>query len=205
MKTKTCWLILVFILLGMTNAEAQIRLGLKGGYNYTNWSFGKLDLNKENKNGFFIGPTLKVSFPTKSSIGFSINASGLYDQRKLEVGEENPVKITAKMVAVPVNLQLDLMRGSSIELFVYAGPEFDFNLDKDEKILDAAKTWKFKDSGFSINVGAGILLLKFLQLSVNYNEVCRSTSEVTLQSVTDDLKTFKTKAKTGHVALTLYF
>lgn len=36
------------------HAKAQIRLGVKGGYNYTNWSFGKLKINKEDKNGFFV-------------------------------------------------------------------------------------------------------------------------------------------------------
>ena len=206
MRRFQCLLLLTaFLSLWMTNTQAQVRLGVKGGYNYTDWSFGKLKMNKEDKNGFFIGPTLKVSLPTKSSIGFSVNVSGLYDQRKVEVGTENPVKITSKMVAVPVNLQIDLLRGSSIELFAYAGPEFDFSLKNDDKILEAAKTWKFKESGFSLNAGAGVLLLRFLQLSVNYNLVCRSTNEVTMETVADDVKAFKTKANTGHVALTVYF
>ena len=121
------------------------------------------------------------------------------------VGDTDPVEVTSKMVAVPVNLQLDLLRGSSIELFAYAGPEFDFSLKNDDKILEAAKTWKFRESGFSLNAGAGILLMSFLQLSVNYNLVCRSTNEVTMETITDDVKSFKTKANTGHVALTIYF
>lgn len=206
MRRNLCLLVLTALLsLWMTNASAQLRLGVKGGYNYTKWSFGKLKVNKEDKNGFFIGPTLKVSLPTKSSIGFSLNVSGLYDQRKVQVGDTDPVEVTSKMVAVPVNLQLDLLRGSSIELFAYAGPEFDFSLKNDDKILEAAKTWKFRESGFSLNAGAGILLMSFLQLSVNYNLVCRSTNEVTMETITDDVKSFKTKANTGHVALTIYF
>ena len=206
MKRNALLLILTALLnFYAAEAGAQIRLGVKGGYNYTNWKFGKFDIKKEDKNGFFIGPTLKVALPTKSSIGVSLNVSGLYDQRKVRVGDDNPVDVTAKMVAVPVNFQIDLLRGSSLELFAYAGPEFDFSLKNDDKIIEAAKTWKFKESGFSLNAGAGILLLRFLQLSVNYNLVCRSTNEITMENVTDDVKSFKTKANTGHVALTVYF
>lgn len=196
----------VLTLWGMA-AKAQVHLGVKGGYNYTNWSFAKLDLKKDNKNGFFIGPTLKLSLPAMGkTLGFAINASALYDQRKVTVeGAGEPLDITAKMVAVPVNLQLDVFRGSSLELFVYAGPEFDFNVDKDQRVIDAARTWKFRDSAFSINAGAGILLLHCLQLSVNYNLVCGSTAEVTMREVTDNLKTFKTRANAGHVALAIYF
>ena len=147
-----------------TTATAQVRLGVKGGYNYTNWKFGKLDLKGDGKNGFFVGPTLKINLPAiVPAVGFGLNVSGLYDQRKVKVGEADPVEIKTKMVAVPVNLQLDFLRGSSLELFVFAGPEFDFNLDNDQHILDAARTWKFKDSAFSINAGAGILLLNCLQ------------------------------------------
>ena len=144
MRRNLCLLVLTALLsLWMTNASAQLRLGVKGGYNYTNWSFGKLKVNKEDKNGFFIGPTLKVSLPTKSSIGFSLNVSGLYDQRKVQVGDTDPVEVTSKMVAVPVNLQLDLLRGSSIELFAYAGPEFDILSvavwDKKDDTIESAK------------------------------------------------------------------
>lgn len=189
-----------------TTAMAQVRLGVKGGYNYTNWTFGKLDLKGDDKNGFFIGPTLKINLPAIApAVGFGLNVSGLYDQRKVKVGETDPVEIKTKMVAVPVNLQLDFLRGSSLELFVYAGPEFDFNLDNDQHIIDAARTWKFKDSAFSINAGAGVLLLNCLQLSVNYNMVCGATAEVTMESVTNDVKSFKTRANAGQVALTVYF
>lgn len=189
-----------------TTATAQVRLGVKGGYNYTNWKFGKLDLKGDDKNGFFVGPTLKINLPAiVPAVGFGLNVSGLYDQRKVKVGGADPVEIKTKMVAVPVNLQLDFLRGSSLELFVYAGPEFDFNLDNDQHILDAARTWKFKDSAFSINAGAGILLLNCLQLSVNYNMVCGATAEVTMRGVADDVKSFKTRANAGQLALTVYF
>ena len=189
-----------------THAQAQLRLGVKGGYNYTNWKFGQLKVKTEDKNGFFIGPSLKANLPSsKSGIGLGVNVSALYDQQKVAVGDENTVEITKKSVAFPVNLQIDVLRGSSVEFFVCAGPQFDFNLDNDETIIDASHTWKFKESGFSLNAGAGILLLHFLQLSVNYNMVCGSTAEVTMNSVMDDAKTFKSRANSGSVALAIYF
>ena len=93
-----------------TTATAQVRLGVKGGYNYTNWKFGKLDLKGDGKNGFFVGPTLKINLPAiVPAVGFGLNVSGLYDQRKVKVGEADPVEIKTKMVAVPVNLQLDFL------------------------------------------------------------------------------------------------
>ena len=50
MRRNLCLLVLTALLsLWMTNASAQLRLGVKGGYNYTNWSFGKLKVNKPSR------------------------------------------------------------------------------------------------------------------------------------------------------------
>ena len=44
-------------------ANAGVNFGIKGGYNITNFSFSEDVVSKENKQGFFIGPSLKIGIP----------------------------------------------------------------------------------------------------------------------------------------------
>ena len=46
-------------------ANAGLNFGIKGGYNITNFSLSNLSDNvaKDNQQGFFIGPSLKIGIP----------------------------------------------------------------------------------------------------------------------------------------------
>ena len=46
-----------------TSAQAQIKLGVKGGLNVTDMSLSASVIDKSNQTGFFIGPTVKLSLP----------------------------------------------------------------------------------------------------------------------------------------------
>ena len=67
--------------------------------------------------------------------------------------------------AVPVNLKWSFGLGSMLGAYIAAGPQFDFNIGN--------KTWtrelSLKKSTTSFNVGAGLKLIRHLQLGVNYN------------------------------------
>lgn len=163
-------------------AEAQIKFGLKGGLNITDMSLSKDVVKTSNQTGFFIGPTLKVKIPI---VGLGLDVSALYDQRSSEIkgvydlnDRELKQDLKQKSINIPVNLRYDLGLGDLAGIYFAAGPQFGFNLgSKSKKILDSDTEWKLKSSNFSINVGAGVMLLNHLQVGANYNIACGKTGE----------------------------
>lgn len=149
-------------------------------------SIDKKVFDSSNQTGFFIGPTLKFSLPL---IGLGIDIAALYDQRSAKVSDakENDGKETLKQQAIniPINLRYGIGLGSLTSIYFAAGPQFGFNVgDKDKKIFDEA-TWQLKKSTFSVNLGAGVSLIKYIEIGANYNIACGKTGEVTF---TDGVK-----------------
>ena len=194
--------IMVVAVMFATDAKAQLMIGVKGGYNLTDMSLNKEVLNSSNRNGFFIGPSVAFSLPF---FGLGIDASALYDQREVRLGDDPYTPVKAKMVTIPVNVRLNFATDGPLGLFVFAGPQFGFNLNGKEKVVDAAKTWKFRDSSFSVNLGGGVTLRRHLQLSVNYNVACGQTADVTVQSVSDEVLHNKVRIGAWQIAAALYF
>lgn len=206
MKGKHIFLPLLLFLLMATDAMGQVKFGVRGGYNITDMSVSKEVLQTDNRNGFFLGPTLKCEFPL---LGLGLDASVLYDQREAKVGEQQETTLTTKSVVVPVNLRKTFGDHSSLGLFVYAGPQIGFNLNDDEKVIDQARTWKYRESNFSVNLGGGLILFDWLQLSANYNVVCGRTADVTWTSARDaveeELKSKSAKANAWQISAAVYF
>lgn len=201
MKYQLKILLLVLALLPVT-CMAQLKFGVKGGLNLTKLSLNTNDI-KTNRNGFFVGPTLLFQLPV---LGLGFDVAALYDQREARIGDDPVTDIKQKSVAVPVNLRLAFAPDSPLSLFVFAGPQFNFNLNDQKKLLDSAREWRFKKSTMSVNVGGGAMLFKHLQLSVDYNIVCGETATInSLQEVADHVKEHKAKAHAWQVALAVYF
>ena len=160
-------------------AQAQFKFGLKGGLNITDMSFSSDVLESSNRAGFFIGPTVKFTLPI---VGLGVDASALYDQREAKAkvkGTDNKLKQQA--INIPVNLRYDIGLGSLAAVYLAAGPQFGFNIgDKHQTLIEDVSDWKLNTSNFSVNVGAGVMLLGHLQVGANYNIVCGKTGEVTV-------------------------
>ena len=161
-------------------------MGVKGGQNVSDMSIDKKVFDSSNQTGFFIGPTLKFSLPLT---GLGIDIAALYDQRSAKVSDakENDGKETLKLQAIniPINLRYGIGLGSLASIYFAAGPQFGFNVgDKDKKIFDEA-TWQLKKSTFSVNLGAGVSLIKHIEIGANYNIACGKTGEFTF---TDGVK-----------------
>ena len=158
-------------------AQAQFKFGLKGGLNITDMSFSSDVLESSNRAGFFIGPTVKFTLPI---VGLGVDASALYDQREVKVkGTDNKLKQQA--INIPINLRYDIGLGSLAAVYLAAGPQFGFNIgDKHQTLIEDVSDWKLNTSNFSVNVGAGVMLLGHLQVGANYNIVCGKTGEVTV-------------------------
>lgn len=172
-------LVLLFAAVALSMpSQAQVKFGLKGGLNLTSISAsGTLSDNLKNKEGFFVGPTIKIGLPVT---GLSLDASALYDQRSAKVEIDNASEtIKSQSLQIPINIRYGVGLGSVANLFAFAGPQFGFNLgDKNKKILDQLTNWTLRSSNISANVGVGATVLNHLQLTVNYNFALGKTGEI---------------------------
>lgn len=201
--------LLAMAMLCASNAQAQVKFGLKGGINVTSMSFNKEVLDANNRAGFFIGPTIKFTLPI---VGLGIDASALYDQReaKIKMGETESEPLKTQAINVPINVRYGFGLGETASIFLFAGPQFGFNVgDKNQSIFKDAAEWRLNSSNFSVNVGAGVMLLSHLQLSANYNIACGRTGDVTVSSavsdVYKDLTSSKGRTNAWQIALAYYF
>lgn len=166
-------------------AQAQLfKWGVKGGVN-----MAKLDLEglkAENTTGFFIGPMAEITIPI---VGLGVDAALLYSQRGGDYWKQQGLEI-------PVNLKYTIGLGSTLGVFVAAGPDFFFNF-KDIDWGDVEVTKKSAQVG--LNIGAGLKLIKHLQLGVNYQIPLSKTFGVVGSNEAD------AKTKTWQISLAYMF
>ena len=198
---------LVVLLATMTvAAQAQVKFGVKGGLNLTNMKFDNSIVDKSNQTGFFIGPTINFTLPV---VGLGIDASALYDQRSAKI-EGSEDKLKQQSIQIPVNLRYSFGLGNTASLYIFAGPQFGFNIgDKSANIVDNALGWRLKDSNLSANVGIGLMLLNHLQVSANYNIAMGTTGKFDLlkdvpDAIQDQVKG-KTKANAWQLSVAYFF
>lgn len=180
------FLLLVVCLAAMTTSvQAQgIKFGVKGGLNITKMSFSKDVVKSDNKTGFFVGPTLKISLPA----GFGVDIAALYDERSADVTggykeEESKVivntdgeTIKQKSIQVPVNLRYSIGLSSLAGLYLALGPQFGFPVA--DKVFDTDfGEYRLKDANLSINFGAGVYMLGHLEVGVTYNLAAGKSGE----------------------------
>ena len=171
MKKIFTTIVLMAAMLVAIPAKAGINFGIKGGYNITNFSFSGDVIAKDNQQGFFIGPSLKIGIPVLP-IGFEIAA--LYDQRDAKLEGE---KISQKSINIPINVRYELGLGDMAGIYVAAGPQFGFNIGDKSFNFDDVADYKLKDSNLSINLGAGVRLVTHLEIGFNYNIALGKTGE----------------------------
>lgn len=177
---------LVAFLCAMTwSVQAQgLKFGVKGGLNISKMSFSKDVFDSDNKTGFYVGPTIKLSLP----LGFGLDIAALYDQRSTDVktdakpsgttvavyaGDE---KITQKSIQIPVNLRYNIGLAASAGIYLAAGPQFGFPVG-DKVYNTKVGEYRLKDANLSINFGAGVYLLKHLEIGFTYNLAAGKSGE----------------------------
>ena len=203
MVRKVLLVALLALTLGVLEADAQLKLGVKVGMNLTEMRFSSNTLSRENRGGFFFGPTLKLAIPLLP-LGFDIAA--LYDQKEMDLEDgEKTWSVTTKQVNIPINARLTFGSSTSLAVFLFGGPQFGFSIDTDQNIVDNYRSWKRNKSLFSVNVGAGLLLGNIFQLSANYNIDCSKDGSVTINEVLDQLKEHNSKVNAWQLAATIYF
>lgn len=179
-------------------ASAQVKLGVKGGLNVSKMSVSSDVLDADNRAGWFIGPTLKLTVPI---VGLSFDVSALYDQKSTKVSDDNNGSKTIKQQAIdiPVNVRYGVGLGDAANIFFFAGPQFAFNVGDMEFKWNSTSsyenTFQLRKSTLSVNVGAGVTLLSHLQLTANYNIACGKTGDATVWNTVE--KTSQEVVKNG--------
>lgn len=188
-------------------ANAQLKFGIKGGLNITDMSLSNDVFETSNRTGFFIGPTIKF---TLHIVGLGIDASALYDQREGEVNVEADdntlvsTRLKQKSINIPINLRYDIGLGSLAAVYLAAGPQFGFNVgDKNQSLYKDVAEWRLNTSNFSVNVGAGVMLLGHLQVGANYNIVCGKTGEITVLDGAESV--LRGRSNTWQISAAYYF
>lgn len=211
-KIFTVAIVAATMLFSTSSAQAQVKFGLKGGLNVTNMSLNSEVFDADNQTGFFIGPTVKFTLPI---VGLGIDASALYDQRDAKITvEDNGASVESKIknqsINIPINLRYGVGLGSTASVYLFAGPQFGFNVgDKNQSLFKDMGEWRLKSSTFSVNVGLGAMLLSHLQISANYNIACGKTGETTVSSALGELAQSAAKkrgrANAWQIGLAYYF
>lgn len=169
MKLKVlAFIAAIFATVAVANAQLpSVRIGLQGGVdiNSVNLKGDKSNLDKENRMGFFVGPTVQMKLPL---LGLGLEIGAMYSQNKLECGSRD---VTLKSIEVPVNERISYDFGNIIGVFAFAGPQFNFNVDR--TVVDG---FEIKKNRISANFGGGVKLLNHLQLSVMYNLAINRTA-----------------------------
>ena len=171
-----------------TTAQAQlIKWGVKGGVNVT-----KIDFDngiEDDMAGFFIGPMAEMTIPL---VGLGVDAALLFSQKGVKA-ESDATKQAG--LDIPVNLKYTIGLGSTLGIFIAAGPDFYFDFKSEEH------GYEKKKAQIGINVGAGLKLLSHLQVGVNYNIPVGDHFEF----VDAAEKVWKGKDKTWQISLAYIF
>ena len=175
MKKLYTTLAIAVAMLAAIPSQAQVSWGVRAGANLVNMKMSSDVLGSKNNAGFYAGPTVKFTVPI---IGLSFDASALYDQRTAKVtanvnGVEEESQVKQQTIQIPINIRYGWGLSSLANVFLFAGPQFGFNVSKKYEDL----SWK--SSQFSVNVGIGATVLNHLEVKANYNVVCgKSASAV---------------------------
>lgn len=210
---KKLVVVLMMAMLMISPANAQVRLGIKGGMNLSKLTFDKDVVSSNNRAGFFVGPIFYVDLPFLPGFGFDLAAiydrkgttmTAVIDDQKIE--EKGYVQFLD--VPIDINYKISFTRGFAI--YGSTGPQFSFNLKQDDfkTIIDQRATYKIKDSNFSWNVGFGIEVIRHFRLGYNYNIALGDWAEVKedlTETVYQGLKNDKMKGSSHQVYLVYIF
>ena len=172
MKKAISLLVMAVTLLITLPANAQFQFGIRGGANLVNMKFSNDIADKSNRAGFYVGPTVKFTVPI---VGLSLDTSALYDEKTAKVDDQT---MKAQSIDIPINVRYGFGLSSLANVFIFAGPQFGFNIASDKKFYESAEEWAWKSSNVSVNVGVGCTLFKHVEVKANYNIACTKSGEV---------------------------
>ncbi|MBP5365057.1 MAG: outer membrane beta-barrel protein [Bacteroidales bacterium] len=219
-KTLSSSIVLLFFLFSLSS-YAECHFGIKGGLNLSylkvkgdhgymcvddDFIVYDINLNPDNKNGYFIGPTVIFGMPVKC---LSVETSLLFNRKVveldpriqyvsskdllgsfgddfvyLEYANESPKednKLKQNLLSIPINVLLSKELCDVFGIYCSVGHQIDFNLG--EKKWNGIKGFEWEKVVSSVNASVGVILVKHIQIGATYN---RSLSKIA--DVNDDMK-----------------
>ena len=158
---------------GMTAGLNLSKLSLSGDYK----DMAGTNFSTDNKAGWYVGP--KVVFNTVLGVG--VDASLQYSERNLSIGGESEKYRT---IEIPINLRYNIGLSSIASVYVSTGPQFGFGL-QNMSWEGALGGGNFDKSNMTTtwNVGAGVRVLKHLEVGVGYNFALGSVGKTLFENV----------------------
>ena len=205
--------VLMMALLMISPANAQVRLGIKGGMNLSKLTFDKDVVSSNNRAGFFVGPIFYVDLPFLPGFGFDLAA--IYDRKGTTMtavidDQKYEKKGYVQFLDVPIDINYKISFTRGFAIYGSTGPQFSFNLKQDDfkTIINQRANYKIKDSNFSWNVGFGMEIIRHFRLGYNYNIALGDWAEVKedlTETVYQGLKNDKMKGSSHQVYLVYIF
>lgn len=162
-------LILCLALLNVGAVSSQVRFGLRGGFDVSNNRINKDILNANNRLGFQVGGVAEVMAPI---VGWGAEAAVLYGHQKFDVTNENYTLTNYSYLRVPVSLKKKFSIVGLFGVFIIVGPYAEFRLNGGdlERSGNVIEQYKSKSFGMGFDAGAGVELLKHLEIGVYYRK-----------------------------------
>ncbi|MGM9689102.1 MAG: outer membrane beta-barrel protein [Alloprevotella sp.] len=170
--TTLCAALLLLLATAVPAAAQSFSWGVTAGMNLTKLSLsGNVkqtayqNFSTDNKAGWYVGP--KITFNTV--IGLGVDASLQYSERNLSIDGESEKYRT---VEIPLNLRYTLGMGSIASVYVATGPQFGFglqNMSWENLLPGYPSNFSKNNMTTTWNIGAGVRLLKHLEVGVAYN------------------------------------
>ena len=141
-------------------------------------------------------------------VGLSFDAAALYDQKEADVkynidDEFGKTNVKQQSINIPVNVRYGFGLSSLANVFLFAGPQWGFNVGDKNFDLEKVGNYSLKKSNFSVNVGAGVTLLNHLQVSANYNIACGKSADASFSKVLESVD--KSRNNSWQIALGYWF
>lgn len=160
---------ILFVIFIMTTVAgySQIRFGIRGGVNISSVSGDNIDsFIEDNLTGFQVGPTAEWLF--NGSFGFE--GALLYSEKGIKFKDRSKNK--TGYLDLPVGVKWRFNVTENVKPFIDAGPYISFKISGDDNFDgikdDVVDQWKAKNFAAGLHFGAGVELIKFLQVKVNY-------------------------------------
>lgn len=168
-------ILLCFVMINVYTASAQLRFGIRGGFDVTDNHISKNMLNASNRLGFQIGGTMEARIPI---VGLGVEASALYGHQKYDNNfndaDGNAYTLSNyNYIGVPINLKYKFSIVGLFGIFAVVGPYMEFKLsggDLAQTEGSVVEQWKAKSFGAGINAGAGVELFHHLELGMFYRK-----------------------------------
>lgn len=172
-KYLLSFVVLLSLIVSVPNtASAQLRLGVKGGFDVVNRKINLDILKASNRLGFYVGPTLEFVVPM-SGLGGDISVLYGHKEYKVENTQQGASLSDYNYISIPVNIK-QRVKLLGIGLFVSGGVYGNVKIEggdikkiksEADNVIDA---YKQKNFIFGIGAGAGVTLFNKVDLGLYF-------------------------------------